>query len=288
MKKWLPVVGYEGFYSVSSDGEIRREEHSDKNGHVYKQRLLSITPQKSGYARVHLSKDGEAKWHSLHRIVAEAFIPKVEGCNIVNHIDNNPSNNHADNLEWTTYKGNMQHASKQGRMKGNPENLKKASEARKVPVIATDEDGKEIWFSSQSEAAHTLGITRGHIAEACRKEYGYKKVGGYEFKYADEDRRKKAVPHKIGMTKEQLSELTRQRMIGNKHSKGVSPSQGNRQATTKALGKPVLQLTKDGSVVSKYLSCNIAKQKTGISHINDAAAGKRKSAGGYIWRFIDE
>ena len=81
----------------------------------------------------------------------------------------------------------MQWASKQGRMHGRPDNFLKASENRKRPVIATDKNGKEYYFSSQKEAMNALGIKgHGHIASACRKGYGYKTVGGYSWRYADE------------------------------------------------------------------------------------------------------
>lgn len=49
-----------------------------------------------------------------HKAVAEAFIPNPCNYKVVNHLDANKLHNHYTNLEWTTYKGNSQHASKLG------------------------------------------------------------------------------------------------------------------------------------------------------------------------------
>lgn len=51
--------------------------------------------------------------------------------------------------------------------------------------------------------------------------------------------------------------------------------------------KPVEQLSKDGCVISFFSSGKIASVTTGInhSHIMECCAGKRKTAGGYIWKY---
>lgn len=190
---WKDVKDYEGLYEISNFGKIRSKDrvvYQENNGsickHLYKGKILKCKKEKNNYIRVRLSKNGKATTKSLHRIVAEAFIPHTIENNIVTHLDNNPSNNIVNNLEWTTYKGNMQYAAKQGRMKFNPKNLKKAQESLKKPVIAIDKDGNEYEFSSQVEAAKKLKCNRKHIGSICKNKYGYKSSNGYKFKYKEE------------------------------------------------------------------------------------------------------
>lgn len=284
---WKSIKGYEGFYSVSNLGRVRSEERKDRNGHNYKSRILKnvIGNKRMGYLQVHLSKDGIAKWYSIHRLVAEAFIENPNNYDIVNHIDNNPTNNNANNLEWTTYKGNMQWASIQGRMKGCPENFKKVHEKNKIPVIATDKDGNKQWFSSQVEAGEILGVQSGHISAACRKEYGYKTVGGYSWEYADETKQSEAKPNRIARPKEVLIEELRQRMKGNQYGKGRKCSEAAKKATIELHSKPVMQFDKAGNFVKEYQSAEEALRMTGINHICDVANGKRKTAGKFVWKW---
>ena len=61
-----------------------------------------------------MSKEGVQKNFRVHRLVAEAFLPKVEGKNIVHHIDNCKTNNHLDNLRWSTVRENSRLAQEQG------------------------------------------------------------------------------------------------------------------------------------------------------------------------------
>lgn len=76
----------------------------------------------SGYLHLHL---GSAPNVAMHRLVAHHFVPipkdlvdqkLTEESLVVNHLDGNKLNNRWDNLEWTTQKGNMVHASATGLM----------------------------------------------------------------------------------------------------------------------------------------------------------------------------
>ena len=178
---WKDIDDYIGFYQVSNLGRIKRVEHADKMGHVYKQRIVKCSEWGHGYLRVHLSKNGVAEWHLVHRLVAKAFVPQNDNCNVVNHLDNNPSNNRFDNLEWTDHKGNMQHAAKQGRMLYKPQNLLKAQESRKRPVIG-ESDTVTLRFES-AIAAEAMGFNHRHISNCCNKKYGYKTHKGYTWRY---------------------------------------------------------------------------------------------------------
>ena len=63
---------------------------------------------------VKLHKDGQAIPQYIHRLVAQHFIPKVEGKTEVNHIDGDKSNNRVENLEWVTSSENKIHAIEKG------------------------------------------------------------------------------------------------------------------------------------------------------------------------------
>ena len=67
------------------------------------------------YRHVTLSVEGKVSKHLVHRLVANAVIPNTYNKPQVNHIDNNGSNNHVNNLEWCTPSENMVHCHVQGR-----------------------------------------------------------------------------------------------------------------------------------------------------------------------------
>ena len=73
---------------------------------------------KDGYERTSISviKNGIKKsiLVGIHRLVAYTFCTKLEGCDVVNHLDGNKRNNKYTNLEWTTPLGNTRHALRTG------------------------------------------------------------------------------------------------------------------------------------------------------------------------------
>lgn len=113
-EEWRDVVGYEGFYIVSNCGRIATAREMFpyiKNGKLFYKRMsqhvcsTSISPS-TNYRRMTFTRDGIKSTQLVHRVVAEAFIPNPYNYPCIDHIDDNPENNHADNLQWCTYRIN--------------------------------------------------------------------------------------------------------------------------------------------------------------------------------------
>lgn len=84
----------------------------DRNGNVYGKNGKPLKPSKNprGYEIVNLMVNGNRIGVAVHTLVAATFVPNPEEKPQVNHIDGDKSNNHADNLEWSTESENMLHA----------------------------------------------------------------------------------------------------------------------------------------------------------------------------------
>ena len=101
-EKWLPIVGYEGFYEVSDCGRVRSVTRTLSNGHKWRGRVRKTHNNPSGYPSVNLSRDGKYKTKNIHRMVLEAFCgPAPMGMDCC-HNDGNPENNMLKNLRWAS------------------------------------------------------------------------------------------------------------------------------------------------------------------------------------------
>ena len=113
---WKDIEGYDGIYQVSNLGNVRSVERIvntpvPKSDEMFKRRvpgvLLNPTRNKqSGYMIVTLYKGSKNCKHSVHRLVANAFIENPEHKKCVNHKDYDRTNNRLSNLEWVTHKEN--------------------------------------------------------------------------------------------------------------------------------------------------------------------------------------
>jgi hypothetical protein len=110
---WKDIIGFEGLYQISNYGNVKsciRYVNSKLVKRVVNEKLLSLGKDKDGYLMAILCQDGIRKTVKIHRLVADAFINKIDGKNIVNHIDSNKSNNILSNLEWVSSLENNCHS----------------------------------------------------------------------------------------------------------------------------------------------------------------------------------
>lgn len=170
-EKWVDIEGYEGYYQVSNLGRVMRLSRVINTGATIKNLILSPNVSKVGYQRVALSSplDGRVKHHSVHRLVAKAFVSGYAPDLVVNHKDENKLNNVASNLEWTTPKANTNHGTA----------IKRRAEKKRKPVLQVDLNGVVIAeYASIREAELATGIDHRRICK-CLKGHAHTAAGYY-------------------------------------------------------------------------------------------------------------
>lgn len=166
---WKPVAGYEGIYEVSDCGRVRSLDRVIETARCSRRirgRVLSPKNNTGGYQQVSLFRDGKRKDYLVSRLVAEAFCEHPEGNDVVNHLDNTPSNNRASNLEWTTHLGNAQHSVRQHRRRVRPVVRSDGRTYAKLRQVAED------------------GFCPGVVCRCCRGQLNTHK--GFTWKYANQ------------------------------------------------------------------------------------------------------
>jgi len=167
MESWRPIKGFETRYTVSNTGLV----FSKLTG-----RYLTPKVDRYGYEVVTLCKNGKAKYITVHRLVAMAFIPNPNGLPCVNHKDENKRNNRVENLEWVTVKENDNYGTRNQRM---------AESKKKVQIAQYDLNMTLIRVHPGVKDAHrNTGVNRNSIRDVCRKKRS--SAGGYIWRYWEE------------------------------------------------------------------------------------------------------
>lgn len=176
MKEWREIDGFPN-YMVSNTGEIKSLNYN-KTG---KEKVLIPHKLSNGYLGINLyDNDKKSCYLLIHRLVAQAFLPNPNGCRIINHKDENRSNNSVNNLEWCSHKYNLNYGNR---------NSKLSEKLHNNPLISTPVIQYSIMkelireFPSLSEAVRHLNCpNRGsaikNILRSCNSDdataYGYK------------------------------------------------------------------------------------------------------------------
>lgn len=168
MEEFRDIEGYEGRYQVSSYGRVYSTPKDGKP-----ERFLKLNPQKKNhttYYSVVLSKNGKTTTKSVHRLVANAFIPNLENKPHVNHIDNDGTNNNVNNLEWVTHIENMLHSGSQGRLTVS------TTKAQEASVIARHENAMRDIETNYYHKIFGLLKVLPYVKERVSKQTGHKRI----------------------------------------------------------------------------------------------------------------
>ena len=200
---WKPIIiekqgvtyDYTGLYEVSNLGRVRSLNYG---GHG---EIKVLKPSNSNaYLRVALHKDGRGQRFLVHRLVATMFIPNPDNLPVVNHKNENPSNNCVDNLEWCTVKYNTNYGTCPQRMSEAHKGKTSAFKGKKHSKTAKCKISETQRGSKNPKAKKVLCVETGQvfdcIADAekwlgksgiCSCLKGRQKTcGGFHWEYVEE------------------------------------------------------------------------------------------------------
>lgn len=203
---WKDIKGHEGLYQVSNLGRVKslgRYMETVRGRRWIKERIMVPYAGRARYYSITLSKGGEQKTAQIHRLVATAFVANPDNMSCVNHKDENPLNNRAENLEWCSQEYNIRYSrqwkDRQSEVSKGLAELSmlrntpcpKTPGRRNKPVGAFGTDGRLVgWFISTADAVAALNLgdpnktsaSRALIRQCCagRSSTAF----GYRWRYA--------------------------------------------------------------------------------------------------------
>lgn len=239
---WKDVVGYEGLYLVSNHGNVKS---------LYTNKILSPYKRKDGYREVILSKNKIKKHATIHRLVAMAFIPNPNNLSLINHKDENPSNNFVDNLEWCDYHYNNTYNGVQF----------KRGQSTAMTIYQYNIYGELIdCFTSLGDIERKKGWSGGCVCMCCNSDFRTYK--GFVWSY---------------------KKLNAQDVLSILENNKKSKIHKNNK-----LSKPLAQFDVYGNFIQTFPSTQEAERILGISNslISKVCRGEALSTCGYVFKYI--
>ena len=193
-EEWRAIKGYEGLYEVSNLGRVRSldryidaiSRYGTPMHRFCRGCILKESKHKKGYRFVRLCNSGDCKNQSIHRLVAQAFIPNPDNIPQVNHKDENKDNNRADNLEWCDALYNTNYGTGKYRK----------TEGYKIAVEQLTLDGQHVAYYDSLLAVikANKSYSRGNLCRTLNTDYtsyGYRwrTIGTTTIKHANQSKK---------------------------------------------------------------------------------------------------
>lgn len=188
-EEWKDIKDFEGLYQISNYGRVKRLGYwrnyigknqftSFESRYFIKEHVLKVKCDR--YLRVELYKTSkESRLYNVHQLVGKMFIPNPDNKPIIDHKNNNTYDNTVCNLQWVTYKENVDYSWERGRERKTGANHKNS---KKIGQYSVDGELLNTYYGS-GEASRATGISDATIREACKGGYGCKTRGGFVWKY---------------------------------------------------------------------------------------------------------
>lgn len=179
-EEWKSISGFVDRYEVSNKGRVKRLEFvryvNGKQTKTVPEHLLTEHVINSGYKAVQLiDENGKRHNKTVHRLVATEFIPNPDNLPIVNHKDEDKTNNQVFNLEWCTQSHNMTWNGVNHRV--SLSNKGKPSKSRR-PVVDL---ASGVVYNSIAECCKLTHIGWGNVKNMCDGNMDSYK--GYRLRY---------------------------------------------------------------------------------------------------------
>lgn len=169
---WKDVIGHEGLYKVSNQGNVM-SFRKNINGVNVGSKMCN------GYMSVSF---GRGKTALIHKVVAMAFLHKIDGKNQINHKNGKRDDNRVENLEWVNNSENNKHAFDV--LKRKPTWLGRSGilfhETKKINQYTLDGVFIREWYNAR-EIHRNLGLSYKNISSVCKGKRNT--CGGFKWEF---------------------------------------------------------------------------------------------------------
>lgn len=278
MFKKIILDGEETRWSVNENGQVR----NDETGKFLKGTILH------SYRYINLRWNHKQKNKSVHRLVAEAFLPNPNNLPYVHHIDGNRLNNKLENLKWVTEAENSQDR--------KPISWKNENSSNQ------DEINEEEWryfrdtIYQVSNKGRVKNTKTGKITYGSLADCGYKR---FEIKFSD-GRIKKFLVHRlvyecfVSPEYDVINHINGDKTDNRvENLESVTHKENMQKAANETNAwnfRKVIQYDCEGNYIQTFLNASDAARAVGIlpSSMRNAIRLRNGKTQGYIFKWVEE